>query len=670
MIFYRIECKTKEKYNSKTQDEKIELLKTISALNKEVCLKYSNEAIFSVVKLKDNNCTIIAVVSFKFSANRAIEDECNRFLTNIEIEGAAEEIEEITKSTFAGLLRLAERSGYIEDDSDILPPFGLEGRLLDRSSNYSELLIKNPLNFSQAARQTKSLLCGQSLGAEIERIFSGEGPKHFLSHPVHYIISSNDAVITEKMTELLISSLWSAGRLLSRRYSVCLAGNDTLPVEMEGFNRAYLAAEGGAIVIKFELDDNETEFADISQQKMHLLCEMVKKNRQTVLTVLCFNRGNHKLKNTIVELLEKVTFVELSEETVFADKAKAYLKMLAKEKGVESCAALLKKLPKTEKGYLAADLNILFDSWYYKHLRTEVYPQYAAFETAKKKDVKPKGDAFGDLQKMIGLTQAKAVLAQALDYYKAQKLFKEKGVRQDNPAMHMIFTGNPGTAKTSVARLIAQIMKDNNLLAVGDLVEVGRADLVGKYVGWTAPLVKSKFKQAKGSVLFIDEAYSLVDDRDGLYGDEAINTIVQEMENAREDTIVIFAGYPDKMEGFLQKNPGLRSRIAFHVQFSDYTQTELLDIMRLMVKNKKLCLACGAEEKISKIFGSALKQGDFGNGRFARNLLEKALMKQATRLVSMDYDSVTAEIVATLTAEDFEMPQENESKKAAIGFCA
>ena len=118
-------------------------------------------------------------------------------------------------------------------------------------------------------------------------------------------------------------------------------------------------------------------------------------------------------------------------------------------------------------------------------------------------------------------------------------------------------------------------MKENRLLSKGNLIEVGRGDLIGKYVGWTAPMIQKKFKQAEGGVLFIDEAYSLVDDRDGSYGDEAINTIVQEMENHRDNVVVIFAGYPDKMESFLQKNPGLRSRIAFHVPFDDYSTEEL-----------------------------------------------------------------------------------------------
>ena len=187
-------------------------------------------------------------------------------------------------------------------------------------------------------------------------------------------------------------------------------------------------------------------------------------------------------------------------------------------------------------------------------------------------------------------------------------------------------------------------MKDNGLLPVGDLIEVGRADLVGKYVGWTAPTVKRKFEAAKGSVLFIDEAYSLVDDTDGLYGDEAINTIVQEMENHRQDTVVIFAGYPDKMERFLQKNPGLRSRIAFHVPFEDYSPEELLGIFTLMAKGQKLELAPGVGERLLPLFRKAARGEDFGNGRFARNLLEKSRMKQASRLVRLDPALVTAEI--------------------------
>jgi SpoVK/Ycf46/Vps4 family AAA+-type ATPase len=235
--------------------------------------------------------------------------------------------------------------------------------------------------------------------------------------------------------------------------------------------------------------------------------------------------------------------------------------------------------------------------------------------------------------------------------------------------MHMVFTGNPGTAKTTAARLFARIMRDNGLLSKGQLVEVGRGDLVGKYVGWTAQTVQAKFREAKGGVLFIDEAYSLVEHHSGSFGDEAINTIVQEMENHREDVVVIFAGYPDEMERFLQRNPGLRSRIAFHVPFADYNAEELCQIAELMGKSKGVHFDADAQEKLYAVFEDARKRSDFGNGRFVRNILEKAKMNQASRLLEYDFDAITTEEIKTIKAVDITPPPEVKKEvKRTIGF--
>lgn len=232
------------------------------------------------------------------------------------------------------------------------------------------------------------------------------------------------------------------------------------------------------------------------------------------------------------------------------------MKLLARDNHVRTDKKLFAKL-EGNRGYLAPELRTIFDGWYNNKLKTTVYPQYKEITTVKTEveKAKPKGDAYKELMEMIGLTEAKNVILQALNYHKAQKLFADKGMKVDRPAMHMVFTGNPGTAKTTVARLFARIMRENGLLSRGHLVEVGRGDLVGKYVGWTAQTVQKRFEQAEGGVLFIDEAYSLVDGRSGSYGDEAINTIVQEMENYRDDMVVIFAGYPDRMEEFCRRIP-------------------------------------------------------------------------------------------------------------------
>ena len=353
------------------------------------------------------------------------------------------------------------------------------------------------------------------------------------------------------------------------------------------------------------------------------------------------------------------------------ERAGDYLKLLARENHVRTDKKLFAKL-EGNRGYLAPELRTIFDGWYNNKLKTTVYPQYKEITTVKTEveKAKPKGDAYKELMEMIGLTEAKKVILQALNYHKAQKLFADKGMKVDRPAMHMVFTGNPGTAKTTVARLFARIMRENGLLSRGHLVEVGRGDLVGKYVGWTAQTVQKKFEQAEGGVLFIDEAYALVDDRSGSYGDEAINTIVQEMENYRDDMVVIFAGYPDRMEEFLQKNPGLRSRIAYHVPFADYSVEELCSIAALTARKKGLHLDDRAQEKLASVFEAARRQADFGNGRYVRNILEKAKMAQATRLLTKDYESLTQEDITTLCAEDIEMPEIAASARPRIGFSA
>ncbi len=288
-------------------------------------------------------------------------------------------------------------------------------------------------------------------------------------------------------------------------------------------------------------------------------------------------------------------------------------------------------------------------------------------EEGMKKERRP-GTAKKELDNMIGLVSVKEVIHKAIAHYKLNKRCIDKGIAREKASLHMVFTGNPGTAKTSVARLFAEIMKDEKILSTGVFVEVGRADLVGDHVGSTAPLVKKKFKEAQGGVLFIDEAYALCDSYENGFGDEAINTLVQEMENHRDDIIVIFAGYTEPMQRFLDRNPGMLSRIAFKVEFEDYSTDELCDIAKLMVSEKQMTITDAAMDKLRKNFDIAREERDYGNGRFVRKTLEEAEMNLAERILQFKESEITTELIMTI--EECDIPDLSIRNKTVrqIGF--
>ena len=185
-----------------------------------------------------------------------------------------------------------------------------------------------------------------------------------------------------------------------------------------------------------------------------------------------------------------------------------------------------------------------------------------------------------ELSQIVGLQPVKDYILSLEDNFKIQQLRRERGLKADSPSMHMIFTGNPGTGKTTVARIVSRYLKAIGVLQGGQLVEVTRADLVGQYVGHTAPLTQKAIQSALGGVLFIDEAYSLYRGKDDSFGLEAIDTLVKGMEDHRDDLIVILAGYSREMEEFLTANSGLRSRFPNIIEFPDYTAGELLEITK------------------------------------------------------------------------------------------
>ena len=224
--------------------------------------------------------------------------------------------------------------------------------------------------------------------------------------------------------------------------------------------------------------------------------------------------------------------------------------------------------------------------------------------------------------------------------------------------------------KAVVRKAIANY-KDEKVLPTAKFVEAGRADLIGEYIGKTAPLVRNKFKEAQGGVLFIDEAYSLCDGYEKGYGDEAISTIVQEMENHRDNVIVIFAGYPKPMRDFIESNPGMKSRIAFQINFDDYTVDELMDITTLMASKKGFTITDAAMEKLKASYNEVCGEDDYGNGRYVRKMLEEAEMNLADRLFGVGAAMPNEDELTVIDLCD--IPESSHMKKEvkrSIGFAS
>ena len=285
-------------------------------------------------------------------------------------------------------------------------------------------------------------------------------------------------------------------------------------------------------------------------------------------------------------------------------------------------------------------------------------------------DIADKRNYMDELQALVGISNAKDQVKRILAFAKMRKAMEENGEHLEPITMNMEFVGNPGTAKTTVARIVAGLLKEIGIITTGNFIEVGRANLVAQYVGQTAPMVQNVFQKAKGGVLFIDEAYSLLEERRGEFGDEAINMIVQEMENNRKDTIVIFAGYPDEMDEFFLRNQGLRSRVPFRVNFEDYNVEEMLDICKLEAFKKGFLTDDMADKKIMEICEKSIKNKNNGNGRFCRNLIETGVLNFAFRNYG-DLD-VNEKIEYILRKEDFidmnDLDLKSNENNSKIGF--
>ena len=256
-------------------------------------------------------------------------------------------------------------------------------------------------------------------------------------------------------------------------------------------------------------------------------------------------------------------------------------------------------------------------------------------------------------EELVGLVPVKTRIREIAALLLIDKLRKNLGITAGNPGLHMSFTGSPGTGKTTVGLQMADILYQLGYVQKGHLLTVTRDDLVGQYIGHTAPKTKEVLKRAMGGVLFIDEAYYLYKpDNERDYGSEAIEILLQVMENQRDDLVVILAGYKEPMDKFYESNPGLSSRIANHIDFPDYTVDELLQISKLMLEEQQYQLTPDAEVALTEYIKRRKQRPLFANARSVKNALDRARMRQANRIFDSRGQVLTKKELVNIEAQD------------------
>lgn len=587
----------------------------------------------------------------------ALQKAFDRFFAEMGVSTASVSREEITLAAFYHVMTMSSNRRFLDKDA-LIEHFDLDD-LIDRrmGARFDEKVLVPASALSQLKRRTETLFCNGSMDPELDRIYTASKmKKNVKGHPVHYLICADQERVGEEMTEILLSALLKNRRIENPRYTAISYESDAEVLPGDLLRGLYRTETGGAMILTPERERDGQEPLDRREREvLGKLCEIAMEYRNDVLTVFRVPMEQVNVQEYLMKRFRGSPVVFLEEGGCSKEQAKRILRRMAREKGL---GADRKLLTFAEHGdvFTAGSVKATFDRWLSEKMQADFYPQYRELTAASVAEEEERRTcALERLRGMIGLTEVKKEIERIVNYFKIRNR-KAKSMEGQRPSMHMAFTGNPGTAKTTVARLFGEILFEEGILPNGKFVEVGRKDLVGMFVGHTAHCVKRAFEQANGGVLFIDEAYSLVDHHANSFGDEAINTIVQEMENHRSDTVVIFAGYPQPMEEFLSRNPGLRSRLAAQIPFADYNAEELCTIAAGMAKESGYRLSGGCMEKMNEIFSRAIETPDFGNGRFARNLLEQASMAQASRLAELAEDAMTDEAMTTLCPDDFILP--------------
>ena len=572
-------------------------------------------------------------------ASREVFETINKELNEI-VVGQEQAVRELT---------IAFRRPYVTGSN----PSKIRNSIILTGSNGSgrHLLVKG---MATLLKQHGLIVSDEIITIDMQRYQSPSQENLFLQDLYVALNQRNAIIIIEKSEE---------GHPVFNRMLAELVVNGSLVLNKRYVfkqNQLQLASEGLTSEVIDTLNGNNKILVFISENSVSKMMDVygktfIDKVTDKVKTVILDQNALIKVTDKIISSFLSKCKAQLEVDVTVEDSLKDYvLGCFSPNDGVDSIVPIVDKI---YDGLV--DLALECEDF------SHVLLKYDNAVKAIINDVSFEIDLYGDskaereaiqkeLDEIVGLDSVKNYLTSLEDHIKVSQLRKLRGMKTAEISKHMVFTGNPGTGKTTIARLVSRMMKACGILAQGHLVEVTRADLVAKYVGQTAPQTMDVIKSAIGGVLFIDEAYSLYRGKDDSFGLEAIDTLVKAMEDYRDELIVILAGYSREMEVFLDANTGLKSRFANIIHFSDYTGEELVKISVSIAKSKDYRIDEAAIKPLEEYYTNIQARKDMtsGNGRLARNLVEEAILNQSKRVLeNKDAD------IDLLMLEDFDLKE-------------
>ena len=428
-------------------------------------------------------CVLLNAINNQEDAPKA---QAQLLLSSLGIAQTVDSMTSISEEEAYPLLMRGFRRSYLQDVDEVLGAFGV----LRMPGTLGEMRTLS-IHCGQSALQQRAQQFPQvpELEKEVSRIFDSTVISLHIGHPVHYLLEMSRHQRHAEAVDVLLSSLLRRRRI-QRKHYLTLQFEHGRIMEKERLQEAVEASIGGALVVDF-ITPCPAEGLEEYPELSHLadICMQMEKHAKDVLFVLCFPRYRNREREAFEEMLPDMPFLLLGQGKLKADKAKEYLAEKARRESAVADDMLYQKLGRGQDGFLETELQVQFDNWYTGYLRRVAYPQYAdvqcfSHHTIEKLDAASipckEHSAYVKLQSFIGLANAKSTIDRILSAHRARKLYSQHGIPGDMHPMHMVFTGNPGTAKTSVARLYAQILREEGILRKGDLREVSRADLVGK----------------------------------------------------------------------------------------------------------------------------------------------------------------------------------------------